>query len=105
VKILHLTNHLNPGGISFYVYTIACEMKRRAHQSFVLSSEGSLVDHFQDAGIKVLLMIPKTKSELDPRLYFVCPMFAGLLGEKALTCFMSQFIPKASGENRIFRQS
>ncbi|MDD5670054.1 MAG: glycosyltransferase family 4 protein [Candidatus Omnitrophica bacterium] len=69
MKILHLMNHLNPGGISSYVYTVACEMNRRGHQSFVLSSEGSLAKHFQAAGIKVSLLIPKTKSEMNPRLY------------------------------------
>lgn len=73
MKILHLTNHLNPGGISSYVYSVACEMKRRGHQSLVLSSEGSMVERFQTAGIKVSLMIPKTKSEIDPRLYLCLP--------------------------------
>lgn len=84
MKILHLTNHLNPGGISSYVYTIACEMKRRGHQSFVLSSGGSLAARFQDAGIKVLSMIPKTKSELDPRLYFCLPDVCRVIGREGI---------------------
>ena len=84
MKILHLTNHLNPGGISSYVYTIACEMNRRGHQSFVLSSEGSLVARFQDAGIKVFLMIPKTKSELDARLYFCLPRICQLITREGI---------------------
>lgn len=79
MKILHLTNHLNSGGISSYVYTVVCEMKRRGHQSFILSSEGSLIERFQDAGIKVFLMIPKTKSELDPRLYCCLPNILRLI--------------------------
>jgi len=84
MKILHLTNHLNPGGISSYIYTLAHEMKRRGHQSFVLTSEGSLGDRFQDAGIKVFSMIPKTKSELDARLYFCLPRICQLITREGI---------------------
>lgn len=70
MKILHLTNHLDHGGISSYVYTLALEMKRRGHQSAVLTSNGALVKRFQETGISVYSLLPRTKSEIDPRLYF-----------------------------------
>lgn len=73
MRILHLTNHLNPGGISSYIRTLANEMKRRGHQSSVLTSEGALKDHFQREGFPVFPMLPRTKSEIDPRLYFCLP--------------------------------
>ncbi|HRK61696.1 MAG TPA: glycosyltransferase family 4 protein [Candidatus Omnitrophota bacterium] len=81
MKILHLTNHLNSGGISSYVYVLACEMKRRGHQSAVLTSEGALVGRFQEAGISVYSLLPRTKSEIDPRLYFVLPRILQMIGQ------------------------
>lgn len=82
MKILHLTNHLNSGGISSYVYTLSCEMKRRGHQSAVLTSEGALTGLFQAADIPVHLLLPHTKSEIDPRLYFRLPYIYRFVKQK-----------------------
>lgn len=82
MKILHLTNHLNSGGISSYVYTLACEMKRRGHPSAVLTSEGALIGFFQAADIPVYSLLPHTKSEIDSRLYFCLPHIYHLIKQK-----------------------
>ncbi len=82
MKILHLTNHLDHGGISSYVYTLALEMKRHGHESSVLTSEGSLTRRFQEANIPIYSILPRTKSELDPRLYFCLPRICDFIKQK-----------------------
>ena len=83
MNILHLTNHLNHGGISSYVYTLALEMKRHGHESSVLTSEGSLAGRFQEANIPIYSSrLPRTKSEIDPRLYLYLPHICDFIKQR-----------------------
>ncbi|MBP7216044.1 MAG: glycosyltransferase family 4 protein [Candidatus Omnitrophica bacterium] len=68
MNILYLTNHLNIGGITSYVYTLSRGMQERGHSVFIASSGGELCSLFQEAGITLFIAPIKTKSELSPKL-------------------------------------
>jgi glycosyltransferase involved in cell wall biosynthesis len=68
MKILHLTTHLNIGGISQYVTTLAKALKNRGHKVFVASSGGELEKVLSSEGIKHIYVNIRTKSELSPKV-------------------------------------
>ncbi len=68
MNILYLTNHLNIGGITSYVFTLARGMKERGHNIYIGSSGGELLPKFKEAGIIYVPLPIKTKSELSPKI-------------------------------------
>lgn len=68
MKILHLATHLNIGGISRYVTTLAKALKEEGHTVFVASSGGELERVLSENGIKHIYLNIKTKSELSPKI-------------------------------------
>jgi glycosyltransferase involved in cell wall biosynthesis len=70
MNILFITNHLNVGGISSYLLTLASGLKQKGHQVYLASSGGELEGKFIQAGI-VLFKVPlKTKNEISPKIFF-----------------------------------
>jgi len=65
MNILYLTNHLNIGGISSYVLTLATGMKKRGHNVYIASSGGQLLPRFITEGIVYIPIPIKTKSEIS----------------------------------------
>lgn len=65
MNILYLTNHLNTGGITSYVLSLAGGLKARGHNVYVASSQGELIPRFMDAGIGYLPIPIRTKSEVN----------------------------------------
>ncbi len=65
MNILYLTNHLNIGGISSYVLTLASGIKKRGHNVYIASSGGQLLSRFIEEGIVYIPIPIKTKSEIS----------------------------------------
>ncbi len=65
MNILYLTNHLNIGGISSYVLTLAGGMKKRGHNVYIASSGGETLPRFSGEGIEYIPIPIKTKSEIS----------------------------------------
>ncbi|MDP2937800.1 MAG: glycosyltransferase family 4 protein [Candidatus Omnitrophota bacterium] len=65
MNILYLTNHLNIGGISSYVLTLASGMRKRGHNVYIASSGGGLLCRFTTEGITYIPIPIKTKSEVS----------------------------------------
>lgn len=65
MNILYLTTHLNIGGISSYVFTLAKGLKNKGHHIFVASSGGELLPKFTREGICHIQIPIKTKSEAN----------------------------------------
>ncbi len=65
MNILYLTNHLNIGGISSYVLTLAAGIKKRGHNVYIASSGGRLLSRFIEEGIVYIPIPIKTKSEIS----------------------------------------
>jgi glycosyltransferase involved in cell wall biosynthesis len=68
VNILYLTNHLNIGGITSYVLTLACGLNKRGHKIYVATSGGSLLPRLNEEGISYIHIPIKTKSEVSPKI-------------------------------------
>lgn len=68
MNILYLTNHLNIGGITSYVFSLARGMKERGHNVYIGSSGGELLLKFKEEGVIFVPLPIKTKSELSPKV-------------------------------------
>ena len=73
MRILHLTTHLNRGGISKYVYSVGRAMHARGHRIFVASAGGEMEEEFGRSGLQVKIFPIRTKSELSPKIYCALP--------------------------------
>lgn len=68
MNILYLTNHLNIGGITSYVLTLAEGLKQRGHNVYISSSGGAVLSKFINAHINYIHIPIKTKSEASPKI-------------------------------------
>ncbi len=66
MNILYLTNHLNVGGISSYVFSLASGFSKRKHKIFIASSGGETLPTFFQQGICFVRVPLKTKFEFHP---------------------------------------
>lgn len=69
MKILFLTTHLNAGGISSYLLTLSKGLIRRGHEVHLVSAGGDQEDSFRSAGVRLMTVDLRTKSELSPKIY------------------------------------
>ena len=70
MNILFLSTHLNTGGITSYLFTLAKGLIKRGHSVHIISSGGNMEKEFLSAGVRIMNLNIRTKSELDPRIYF-----------------------------------
>ncbi len=84
MKILHLTNHLNTGGITTYIRTLAGEQVKAGHEVFVWGSCGTCSGDLKALGVSVLEDVPCCKSELSPRLWLTLPKLINILKTRSI---------------------
>jgi len=84
LKILHLTNHLNTGGITTYIRTLAAEQVKAGHEVFVWGSRGICSEDLKAMGVTVLDGVPRCKSELSPRLWLALPKLMRVLKDRSI---------------------
>ncbi len=84
MNILYLTNHLNIGGITSYVLTLAVGMKKRGHNVYIASSEGELMPRFVAEGISYIPLPIKTKSEVSYKVLISKFKLARIIKEKEI---------------------
>jgi len=70
MRILFIANHLNVGGISSYLLTLAGGLKQKGHQIYLASGGGELEDKFIQAGVTLFNVPLKTKNEISPKIFF-----------------------------------
>lgn len=68
MNILHITNHLDIGGITSYVLTLTRGLKQKGHNLFIASSAGRLLSKFAEQGIIYIPIPIRTKSEISPKI-------------------------------------
>ena len=73
IRILHLTTHLNIGGITSYIKFLTKEMHKLPYQLYVGSSGGTQEKILEGTGVHCLKLNIRTKSELSPKLYLAIP--------------------------------
>ncbi|MDD5730457.1 MAG: glycosyltransferase family 4 protein [Candidatus Omnitrophica bacterium] len=69
MNILYLTTHLNTGGITSYILTLAKGMKQKGHNVYVASSGGELAAKLLEAGVTNFNIPIKTKQEFSPKVF------------------------------------
>jgi glycosyltransferase involved in cell wall biosynthesis len=84
LKILHLTNHLNTGGITTYIRTLAAEQVKAGHEVFVWGAYGICSEPLKAMGVTVLDGVPRCKSELSPRLWLALPRLMRVLKDRSI---------------------
>lgn len=70
MNVLFLTTHLNAGGITSYLLTLSKGMIERGVRVHIASSGGDMAAEFSALGVQLLNLNIRTKSELDPRIYY-----------------------------------
>ena len=69
MRVLHLTTHLNIGGITTYIYRLIKPFRELDIETFVLSSGGEYERDFQGRGAQVFTLPIRTKKEVSPKVY------------------------------------
>jgi glycosyltransferase involved in cell wall biosynthesis len=73
LNILHLTTHLNIGGISTYILMLGKAMAKKGHRVSVLSSGGEFEKDLGEYKIQSHCFPIRTKSEIHPKLWWALP--------------------------------
>lgn len=68
-SVLHLTTHLNRGGISRYIVSLAKALSEKGQKVFVASSGGDMEAELISGSIPHFKVDIKTKSEISPKLF------------------------------------
>jgi len=70
MRVMHLTTHLNVGGISQYIYSLLKEMRQDLDFACVVSSGGIYEERFLACGVLPITLPIRTKSVLNPKVFF-----------------------------------
>jgi glycosyltransferase involved in cell wall biosynthesis len=109
MNILYITTHLNIGGITSYILTLARGFKKRGHSIYIASSAaGEMSDKICPEYAQFISIPIKTKSEIDPKVLLSYFMLKGYLTKygidiihthtrvsQVLGCLLSHFCRKA----------
>ncbi len=81
MNILHLSSHMNTGGITSYITTLAAELIRRGHGVVVVAADGDARLRLEAMGVRCLVANIRVKSELHPLLYLNVPKLCRIIKE------------------------
>jgi len=84
VKVLHLVSHLNAGGITRYLLTLAQEQRQAGYQVYVWGARGDFLPDVRSVAVEVFDSVPRTKSELSPRLWMSLPGLLATVKEHSI---------------------
>ncbi len=84
MRILHLTTHVNIGGITTYIAKLIKPFSRLGIETFVLSSGGSCTGDLQARGATTFELPIKTKNELHPKLFLAIPAVEKIIRENKI---------------------
>ena len=82
MKILHLTTHVNIGGITSYIAGAGGAMTDRGHSISVLSSGGNFEEGLRERKLTVINFPIRTKNELNPKVFLQLPQIIRLVKEE-----------------------
>jgi len=107
VNILFLSTHINTGGITSYLFTLAKGLTKRGHSVHMASSGGNMEKEFLSAGVRIINLNIRTKSELDPRIYLALKSLKQYIKENSIdivhaqtriTQVMGSLLKKSTGQ-------
>jgi glycosyltransferase involved in cell wall biosynthesis len=106
LNVLHLSTHVDIGGITSYIGTLSKALSKKGHQSSVVSSGGNAWSMLARAGVLSYDFPIRTKNELNPKLWWALPQIVSLVKEERydilhahsrVTQVMAHFISKFTG--------
>ncbi len=68
MNILLLSTHLNPGGITTYMFSLARGLQKKGNKVFIASSGGKSEELFKSSGIEFIYIPISTKCEISPKI-------------------------------------
>lgn len=90
MNVLLITTHLNYGGITSYIKSLAGGLKTKGHNVFVASSGGDCLDFFNKLKIPHFYIPIRTKSEISLKIYISFFKLLPFLKEKKIQIIHSQ---------------
>jgi glycosyltransferase involved in cell wall biosynthesis len=84
MKILHVTTHLNIGGITTYLRALTREQRKAGHEVHVWGAAGVCSGEFRSFCTEVIDDVPRCKSELSPRLWSRLPRMISFLKSRKI---------------------
>ncbi|MCM8784199.1 MAG: glycosyltransferase family 4 protein [Candidatus Omnitrophica bacterium] len=90
MKILLLTNHLNAGGITTYVLSLAKGLKEKGHLVKVASRGGEKLDVLKSLGIEHIFLNIFTKSEISPKIFWAKRNLCSILEKEGMDLLHAQ---------------
>ncbi len=84
MKVLHLTSHINIGGITTYISKVTPALKQIGVETFVVSGGGNCKEDLEKQGAGVFELNIKTKNELHPKIYFAIPALEKIVQENGI---------------------
>lgn len=84
MKVLHLTTHLNSGGITNYILSLIKPLRELDCEISVLSGGGEMVPAFLEQATPMYQLPIKTKSELNPKIYWALPKIIQTIRENKI---------------------
>lgn len=84
MNILFITNHLNTGGITSYVFTLANGLRKNGHKVFIASSGGVLGVKFRESGLESIHVPMNTKKEIGPGVILSAFKLSGIIRENKI---------------------
>ena len=106
MNVLHLSTHVDIGGIASYIGTLSKAMAKRGHKSSVVSSGGNAGSKLSRSGVICYDFPIRTKNEFNPKLLWSLPQIAALVKEERydilhahtrVTQVLAHFISKMTG--------
>lgn len=90
MNILFLSTHLNSGGITSYLLTLTKGFLKKGHVVNLVTSGGNMEEEFKRLGARVFIFNIRTKSELDPRIYFALKPLKKIIHENRIHIIHAQ---------------
>ncbi len=84
MRVLHLTTHVNIGGITTYIERLITPLKSIGIETFVLSSGGERSDAMRQKGAVTFELPFRTKNELHPKLWRALPALLRIIRENKI---------------------
>ena len=90
MNIVLLANHLNTGGITTYMMTLAQGLIKAGDKVWVISSGGDCEEKIKSMGVILVHMDIKIKSELHPNLWFSIPSLVSFIRKNKIDIIHGQ---------------
>ncbi len=90
MRILLLASHLNAGGIAQYLLTLSRGLIASGHQVWIAAEDGDTAPALRAAGVHVVILPIRVKSELHPRLYNALPTLGRLIKNERIDIIHAQ---------------